>query len=127
MPVLADCHLHSSFSGDSEAPMNAMVQQAIAKGLKTICFTEHNDFHFPGENPHQFELNPDSYLYDLLRAREKYQDQIEILFGVEIGLQEEAAPLNMQLANGYDFDFIIGSMHIIRMPTGNTLNVPWKI
>lgn len=113
MPVLADCHLHSSFSGDSEAPMNAMVQQAIAKGLKTICFTEHNDFHFPGENPHQFELNPDSYLYDLLRAREKYQDQIEILFGVEIGLQEEAAPLNMQLANGYDFDFIIGSLHII--------------
>lgn len=113
MPVLADCHLHSSFSGDSEASMDSMVQQAISRGLKTICFTEHNDFHFPGENPHQFELNPDSYLYDLLRAREKYQDRIEILFGVEIGLQEEAAHLNMLLANGYDFDFIIGSMHII--------------
>lgn len=113
MPLLADCHLHSGFSGDSEASMELMVQQAIAKGLKTICFTEHNDFDFPGEDPHKFELNVDSYLFDLIKFRDKYADQIEILFGVEIGLQKESARRNLLLSKAYDFDFVIGSMHVV--------------
>ena len=46
MAVIADTHLHSSFSGDSETPMKDMIEKAIALGLKEICFTEHMDFDF---------------------------------------------------------------------------------
>ena len=45
--ITADCHLHSSFSGDSDTPMEEMVLQGIAQGLDTMCFTEHNDFEYP--------------------------------------------------------------------------------
>ena len=38
MPITADCHLHSSFSGDSHMPMEEMVLQGIAQGLETMCW-----------------------------------------------------------------------------------------
>ena len=36
--ILADYHLHTSFSSDSESPMEDMIKKAISLGLKTICF-----------------------------------------------------------------------------------------
>ena len=47
MAILADYHLHSSFSGDSEAPMESMILRGIELGLTQMCFTEHMDFDFP--------------------------------------------------------------------------------
>lgn len=115
MPVTADCHLHSSFSGDSAAPMEEMILSGIAKGLKTMCFTEHHDIDYP-DSPEGagsiFLLNTDSYLYDLARLKEKYQGQIRLLFGVELGLQPEILRKTAVYAKSYEFDFIIGSSHI---------------
>lgn len=71
MSIKADCHLHSSFSGDSQAPMPEMIDKGLALGLETMCFTEHNDFDYPRteEGPGTiFLLNTDSYLYDVLRS-----------------------------------------------------------
>ena len=35
---LWDTHMHSQFSGDSEAPQEEMIATAIEKGLAGICF-----------------------------------------------------------------------------------------
>lgn len=112
MPILADYHMHSSFSGDSRAPMQDMAARAIALGYQEICFTEHMDLHYPAseECPEDmFLLNTDSYLYDLLRAREKFGEQINIKFGVELGLQPDYLKEISDYTRSYDFDFIIGS------------------
>ncbi len=115
MPIQADCHLHSSFSGDSDASMEEMVLQGISQGLSTMCFTEHNDFgypDYPGFKGDSFLLNVDSYLYDLARLKEKYAGKIRLLFGVELGLQPEVVRQNAVFAKSHEFDFIIGSSHI---------------
>jgi len=116
MPILSDCHLHTHHSGDSDAPMEDMIKQGISLGLNTMCFTEHNDFGFP-EYPDlpadTFLLNVDSYLYELLALREKYAGQIKLLFGLELGLQTEVFRENAILARSYEFDFIIGSSHLV--------------
>lgn len=117
MSIQSDFHVHSSFSGDCQVPMEQMVQAAISKGLKSICFTEHNDFDFPNipeENITEdtFLLNVDSYLYDLLQIRDKYANQIKILFGIELGMQTSCVRKNIILSKGYDFDFIIASSHL---------------
>lgn len=115
MSINADCHLHTSYSGDSDAPMEEMILRGIAKGLDTMCFTEHNDYDYPVtvETPEGFFLvNTDSYLYDVIKYREKYADKLRILFGVELGLQPEVMRKNAVYAKSYDFDFIIGSAHI---------------
>jgi len=115
MPILSDCHMHSKHSGDSTAPMEDMIERAIRLGLDTICFTEHNDFDYPDtaqESGSVFLLNTDSYLYELIRLKEKYADRIRVLFGIELGLQPECVRKNAVLAKSYDFDFIIASSHI---------------
>lgn len=116
MAITADFHLHSGHSGDSDAPMEAMIQSAISKGLTHICFTEHMDINFPvsPDTPAgRFEVNTDSYLYDLIKYKEKYASQINISFGIELGLQASIAREISIYSKSYDFDFIIGSSHVV--------------
>ena len=115
MALNADCHLHSSFSGDSKTPMEDMIRKGISLGLKEMCFTEHMDFDFiyaADEEPGYWEVNTDAYLYDLLKYREKYDGQIKLLFGVELGMQTTCSRKNVLYAKNYDFDFIIASSHL---------------
>ncbi|MCR4791112.1 MAG: histidinol-phosphatase HisJ family protein [Lachnospiraceae bacterium] len=117
MPIICDCHMHSHHSTDSEATMESMVEAALAKGLETICFTEHQDFVYPPipekDGPDPFMLNADSYLYELLSLREKYKDRIRIEFGVELGLQLCCLKENLIFGREHEYDFIIGSIHLI--------------
>lgn len=113
--IRADYHLHSSFSGDSSAPMEDMILKGIQLGLTHMCFTEHMDPDFPYPNPEEegmFELNTDSYLYELARLKEKYASQIQLLFGVELGVQPHLRRELSIYAKSYDFDFIIASSHL---------------
>ena len=114
MAIKADYHIHTSFSGDSDAPMEEVIQKEVALGLTHICITEHYDpdyVYAPGEEG-LFELNTDSYLYELLKLREKYKDQITVGFGVELGLQTHLKRALAVYAKSHDFDFIIGSSHL---------------
>ena len=88
--MAVDFHIHSSFSGDSDAPMEQMIQEGLKKGLRTMCFTEHMDMDYP-EEPGVFEVDTRSYHEKFLQMKEKYQDQIELLFGIELGLQPHLA------------------------------------
>lgn len=56
--ILWDCHMHSSFSADSETPMEDMIQAAVDKGLTGICFTEHLDPDYP-ETPENLDFSLD--------------------------------------------------------------------
>lgn len=115
MAITADYHLHSSFSSDSKASMESMILRGIELGLTHMCFTEHQDYDFPisKESPSgSFLVNVDSYLFDLLKYREKYADQIKVNFGIELGLQPHLTKNLNRLVREYDFDFIIGSSHV---------------
>ncbi|MCR5427263.1 MAG: histidinol-phosphatase HisJ family protein [Lachnospiraceae bacterium] len=116
MSIKADQHIHSHHSGDSEASMESMIEAGIAAGLDTLCFTEHNDFDYPecpDIAPEKWILNVDSYLYELLKLREAYEGRIRLLFGIEIGFQTSCMRPNAVLAKSHDFDFIIGSSHVL--------------
>lgn len=106
--ITADQHTHSSFSSDSTEPLAEMVKAAEEKGLQTLCITEHNDPDYP---EHEFDLNTAAYHDELLRVRE--QTNIELLFGVELGLMGYLAPRLREYANAWDLDFIIGSSHLV--------------
>lgn len=115
MAIRADYHLHSDFSGDSREPMENMILKGIESGLTHMCFTEHMDMDFPPSEEitsETFLVNTDSYLYDLLKYKEKYADKINILFGIELGLQPHLKRELAVYAKSYDFDFIIGSSHV---------------
>lgn len=115
MSIKADYHLHSGHSGDSSASMEEMVKSGIAAGLETMCFTEHIDFDYRplgAEPDHTFDLNADSYLYELLSLKSRYEDKIELLFGLECGMQPHLARENVRFIKEHEYDFIIASVHV---------------
>lgn len=110
--IYTDCHLHSSFSGDSDTPMEEMIQKGIALGLKTMCFTDHMDLDFPVVDV-DFGLDTPAYKTRLFELKEKYKGQIELLFGVEFGLQSHLTKSFSEYQASWPFDFIIGSSHLL--------------
>lgn len=115
MPIFSDCHMHTMHSGDSTTPMEKMILEGISKGLTTICFTEHNDFQFPItelDPKGKYECNAELYFKEFFEYKNKYSDKIQLLFGIELGLQPSVISENKLYVGKYDFDFIIGSSHL---------------
>lgn len=110
--IQADFHVHTYFSSDSETPMEDMVLKAIELDLTTICFTDHMDYDFPVYNGLTFLFDPEDYMKELSKLKEKYKDKIKILKGIELGLQPHLNDKYRALLTKYDFDFAIGSSHL---------------
>ncbi len=114
--ITTDCHLHTSFSSDSDTPMEEMIKQAILKGLSVLCFTEHYDEDFP-DNPEglDFLLDFDGYYHRFLEYRDKYKDKIKLLHGIEVGVQSHLGDALHKFYQTYGsrYDFILASCHVV--------------
>lgn len=106
-----DYHIHTKFSADSEADPRGHILKAIEMGLDEICFTDHQDFNYPYMS---FDLDIDSYLKEMKLLKEEYKNQIRIKIGVEVGLDLNYIQEINDFVNSHDFDYVIGSIHVIR-------------
>ena len=79
--MYADFHLHSSFSSDSDTPMEQMILEGIRQGLPAMCFTEHMDFDFPPGDL-DFLVDMPAYQNTFDALRQKYENQISLYFGI---------------------------------------------
>jgi histidinol-phosphatase (PHP family) len=133
MRILSDCHMHSSYSGDSRTPMEDQIRSAREHGLAAVCFTEHYDMDFPyAENPGftpdeygMFELDMQQYRSEFLSQKRILEhpasdhpenpalSSLRLFFGVELGLQPGLNERYSRfLAENSDLDFVIGSVHL---------------
>ena len=108
----ADCHMHTYFSGDSEAKPEDMVLSAIDKGLEAICFTDHEDIDYFCDDI-EFVFDPERYFKELEELREKYKGKLDIRIGVEFGMQPHLGEKAKEFTGAHPYDFVIGSMHVI--------------
>lgn len=117
--IIADMHTHSSFSGDSESPMEEQLKEAIRLGLKHYCFTDHEDLYYPeiqddnGNLVNIFSLNVPAYLKSIKELKATYRDKINVLTGIELGLCKKALSEYEVLLKENNFDFVIASIHLI--------------
>ncbi|MHB8130602.1 MAG: histidinol-phosphatase HisJ family protein [Mobilitalea sp.] len=112
--IIADYHVHSDFSSDSQAPMDLIIERAIQLGLKKLCFTDHMDYDYPKVvGSKNFEFDPQIYVKKISEMKERYHKRIDILTGIELGLQPHLTARMSMLVNSYPFDFVIGSSHVI--------------
>lgn len=112
MSICYDYHLHSAFSADSGTPAVRMIEQAIALGLRGICFTEHLDLDCPAQGP-DFTLDVPSYFETLYELQSRYRQKLDIRIGLEFGLQPNHTKTLHALASQWPFDFIIASLHFV--------------
>lgn len=113
--IQADMHMHTWFSMDSEACPRDMADEAVRKGLKTICFTDHfdkDDLEWGEEGI----FDVDAYFVEMQKLQEEYAGKLNIRIGIELGFRTYLKDYYEELTKKYPFDFVIGSVH----------NVPYK-
>jgi histidinol-phosphatase (PHP family) len=108
-----DYHLHTSYSPDSQEPMEEVVKRAVALGLKEIAITDHWDYIYP-DHFFPYQTDYEEYAVVFNGLKEKYADRINIVFGVEIGVGPHLGDTVAAFAERVGFDFIIGSIHAIK-------------
>ena len=107
-----DYHTHTIFSDDCEVPMEVMIRGAIDHGVTELAITDHYD---PGYEDPEFPFNLDfeNYQKALLETEQLYQDRITIIKGIEIGIMDSQFDKCSRAANGFPYDFILGSFHCL--------------
>ena len=105
--MLADYHMHTSFSDDSNFPMIDCINRAILLGFDEICFTEHIDKGIPNA----FCCDVEAYYSALKEYRREFADRISIKFGIEFGVQAHHKNYFENIFNKYPFDFVLLSFH----------------
>lgn len=110
---LYDMHMHTHFSGDSNADAFVMAQKACDIGLAGICFTDHLDLDYK-EEPGLFDLDVPSYKTEITRVKEQFSNKLSVNWGIEIGLQPYLESENQKIISEHSFDFVIGSTHVVK-------------
>jgi len=90
--------------------MEKAVEQTVASGLSGLIFTDHLDINTPTGDT-RFMFDPKAQQQNIDKLKEGYE--IEILKGIEVGLQPHTLDAVSEFVNGYNFDTIIASVHFI--------------
>ncbi len=122
--MLADFHVHSGYSDDSDYPMGKVVKDALRLNLDAICFTEHVDYGVKPDWNHPEDARFESghpvtncpypaYFDELERMRERYAGRIAVGRGLELGVQVHTIPQNNAVVERWhdQIDFVICSIH----------------
>ena len=110
--IIGDYHNHTDFSADCDTPAELMIEKAIDLGLSYLCMTDHMDpdMQFPGLD---FTFDLDEYFAKHQEWKNRYQDKITLLTGIELGLQPHIGEDLRNIVNAGTYDFIIGSIHVV--------------
>lgn len=110
---ITDLHLHTAISYDGKSPAEAYILKAIERHDKKIGFSEHYDYDRFLDDPTCKIEDLDGYSDQIKRLRDKYSGKIEIFFGIELGYDPRNLERNAEVAQKYNFDYIINSTHNI--------------
>jgi len=107
--VRVDLHNHTTRCNHAEGTVDEYIKRAIELGIDIYGFTEHAPMDFDEKYRLPFS-EVDDYFSDILSAKERYKNDIEIVLGYEV----DYLPNHMddRVLNA-DVDYLIGSVHFI--------------
>ena len=104
-----DYHIHSRYSEDGDASLEAFCEQAISLSIPEIGFSEHWDVGPYEKNPRFFQV--ELWYEEIEMLRSKYSGRLTIRAGVEIA-EPHLYPIETQeVLHRASFDFVLGSVH----------------
>lgn len=118
-------HTHTRFSDGSDEPVK-YVEEAIRQGLSVLGFSDHSPVPFENNFAIREEKLPEyvaaiSNLVITSKSKEhhptsniQYPTSLTILLGLEVDYIPAITQSFSSLRNAYPFDYLIGSVHLIR-------------
>ncbi|HYH93844.1 MAG TPA: histidinol-phosphatase HisJ family protein [Candidatus Saccharimonadales bacterium] len=117
-----DAHLHTDLSPDSDVPIDAFAEQAVARGIRELAITDHVDFE-PGAPAYRRTAFAERERV-VRDAAERWADAgLAIHFGVEITWDRRFADDIADHLRQHPYDFVIGSVHVYRGSVYEASNV----
>ena len=110
-----DGHVHTYLCGHATGTMEEYVQAGLRKGLSSLTFLEHMEAEIL--YPHRSWLDTEDfavYWAEGTRLRQKYEGQIEVCLGVEMGYNPDAVETLRQQLQQYPWARIGLSCHFFR-------------
>ena len=107
--MIVDLHNHTPLCNHAEGSIDEYIQSAIQQGTKVFGFSDHAPMDFDPEYRMKFE-DMAQYEQDVLRAKERYKDDITILLGYEVDYLQ--GHMDKRVLNAA-VDYLIGSVHFI--------------
>ena len=104
-----DLHNHTTRCNHAEGTVNEYIERAIELGINIYGFSEHAPMDFDEKYRLPF-CDMDAYTNEILEAKEKYKNDIEILLGYEVDYLP--GHMNERVLNA-KVDYLIGSVHFI--------------
>jgi len=108
---LVDYHIHTIFSCDSLLEPEMVCNRAVELGFDEIAFTEHLDFDPQDEGYGHYDY--ESITEKIVELTDLFQGRLIIKKGVEVTYQREREDKIRGFLNDKDYDFVIGSIHLI--------------
>ncbi|MBR4641675.1 MAG: histidinol-phosphatase HisJ family protein [Selenomonadaceae bacterium] len=104
--MIFDSHMHTKFSADSQMAAEDAIAEAKSLNLGVV-FTEHFDYGLAlGGKDFSFDATEYMSVYKNFRGS-------SVRLGVEVGLRKFARSANENFIAAADFDFVIGSIHLV--------------
>jgi len=107
--MIVDLHNHTTLCNHAEGQMHQYIEKAIASGTKYFGFSDHAPMDFDTKYRMKFS-EMQGYEKAVLEAKEKYKQDIEILFAYEVDYLKGHMDKRVIDAK---VDYLIGSVHFI--------------
>ena len=110
---MRDLHMHTIYSDGKNVPED-MILAAIEKGMDCVGISDHSHAFTP-----ECDMTREgtlAYRKEMAALKEKYADRIRVLCGLERDYYSD---------DDLDYDYVIGSVHAVRMPDGHYVTVDW--
>ena len=109
---ITDLHTHTIRSFDGHFSADALCEEAIKRGIKTLAITDHLEMYAYYRD--FFDETARLSFGDITAAKEKYAGRLEVLAGAEMGeavYGDSVTALSNEVVRQYDYDIIIGAIH----------------
>ncbi len=104
-----DLHNHTTRCNHAEGTIDEYIVKAIELGIDIYGFSEHAPMDFDPEYRLSFD-EMQHYTQDVLQAKEKYKEDIDILLGYEVDWLQ--GHMSQEVLSA-EVDYLIGSVHFI--------------
>ena len=112
--MLANYHTHTYRCGHAVGEDRAYVENAIARGLKVLGFSEHVPMPFPDGHESRFRVPLrllEDYVQSVLALRDEYRGDIDVRLGFEAEYYPDLFERMLALLAPYPVDYLLLGQH----------------
>ena len=108
-----DLHMHTRYSDGKDTP-EEMILAAAEQGMTCAGISDHS--HTEGDECGMTPEGTIAFRAEMDQLKRKYAGKIRVLCGLERDYYSD---------DGLDYDYVIGSVHFLRMADGGRVHVDW--